>query len=95
MPLAAGQLTDIYAHGRPVDPEGADVGVGSEGELCLAGDGVMSGYWGRPEETANAFHVDDAGTRWYRTGDVVRRDDAGLLRFLGDVDAGAFQPAAG
>ncbi len=84
-PLPIGIACPHYRD-RIVDPEGGDLPAGAEGELCLAGDGVMAGYWGRPEETAKAFHVDGSGTRWYRTGDVVRRDEAGLLRFLGRRD---------
>lgn len=84
-PLPIGAACPHYRD-RILDPEGRDVSPGGDGELCLAGDGVMAAYWGRPEETAKAFHVDAAGTRWYRTGDVVRRDDAGLLRFLGRRD---------
>jgi acyl-coenzyme A synthetase/AMP-(fatty) acid ligase len=46
----------------------------------------MRGYWNLPEQTARAFFVDAAGTRWYRTGDVVRTDDAGDFVFLGRRD---------
>jgi amino acid adenylation domain-containing protein len=48
---------------RPVAP-------GAEGELCIAGSNVMSGYWNLPENDARAF-VQHDGERWYRTGDVV------------------------
>lgn len=64
----------VCAHlrGRVVDDRGHDVPVGEEGELCIAGRGVMQGYWALPEQSARAFlSVDGDGERWYRTGDVV------------------------
>ncbi|MEO4037830.1 long-chain fatty acid--CoA ligase [Micrococcus antarcticus] len=45
------------------------------GELRIRGEGVMAGYWGRPEDSAAAF--DDEG--WFRTGDLARRDEAGYV----------------
>jgi acyl-coenzyme A synthetase/AMP-(fatty) acid ligase len=57
-----------------------------EGELLIATPAMMRGYWGRPDLDARGFHDDAAGTRWYRTGDVVRRDADGLLHFLGRRD---------
>jgi acyl-coenzyme A synthetase/AMP-(fatty) acid ligase len=77
----------VCAHlrGRIVDDTGAAV-VEGEGELCIAGPGVMLGYWNLPEQTARAFLVDEDGTRWYRTGDIVVPDDAGDLLFVGRRD---------
>jgi amino acid adenylation domain-containing protein len=63
----------VCAHyrGRVVDPLGRDVPFGQEGELVIAGPGVMSGYWSLPEQNAAAFLEDGRGERWYRTGDLV------------------------
>lgn len=63
----------VCAHyrGRVIDETGADVAFGDEGELIIAGPGVMSGYWNLPEQNAAAFIDDGAGQRWYRTGDLV------------------------
>ena len=72
--------------GRVVDPDGADVAVGAEGELCIAGDGVMQGYWNLKDRTAAAFLVDGAGRRWYRTGDLVVDDGTGSYTFVGRRD---------
>jgi amino acid adenylation domain-containing protein len=71
---------------RVTDDAGRDVPQGSEGELCIAGRGVMQGYWALPERTAQGFWKDDAGTRWYRTGDVVTEADDGCYTYLGRRD---------
>ena len=52
----------------------------------IAGPGVMRGYFGQPELTAAAFFVDDDGTRWYRTGDLVSDDGTGCFQFHGRRD---------
>lgn len=44
------------------------------GELVARGGNVTGGYWGKPEETAQAFR-----DGWYYTGDVVRVDECGRL----------------
>ena len=42
---------------------------GRLGEICFGGPSVARGYWNQPEESAQAF-VEEAGTRWLRTGDL-------------------------
>jgi acyl-CoA synthetase (AMP-forming)/AMP-acid ligase II len=49
-----------------------------DGELLLATDRVMSGYFDLPEETAAVL---DGG--WYRTGDLAELDDEGYLSIVG------------
>ena len=44
--------------------------VGEIGELAVAGEYVMAGYWRNPEATAAA--VQDG---WFRTGDLARVDE--------------------
>jgi amino acid adenylation domain-containing protein len=69
-----------------LDEQGAALDAGSEGELCITGRGVMHGYWGLPEQTSRAFHLDDAGRRWYRTGDIVVDDGSGCYTYRGRRD---------
>ena len=73
-----------HARSRVIGPDGAEVEPGAEGELCIAGAGVMSGYWNLAERTAEVFLEAD-GQDWYRTGDVVREEE-GELVFLGRRD---------
>jgi amino acid adenylation domain-containing protein len=72
--------------GRTVDENGVDVPRGAEGELIIAGPNVMQGYWNLPEQTARAFILDPAGTRWYRTGDVVVEPPDGEYVYVGRRD---------
>jgi acyl-coenzyme A synthetase/AMP-(fatty) acid ligase len=71
---------------RVVGPDGAALARGEEGELCIAGANVMQAYWNLPEQSARAFIVDPDGTRWYRTGDIVREGEDGVFAFLGRRD---------
>ncbi|MFF9778180.1 amino acid adenylation domain-containing protein [Streptomyces sp. NPDC013978] len=76
-------LTEVDGH-RPPAP-------GEPGELWIGGAGVAQGYWQQPDLTAERFtgHPVRAtgGGRWFRTGDLVRRDEAGRLLFLGRADS--------
>jgi acyl-coenzyme A synthetase/AMP-(fatty) acid ligase len=67
-----------YARVR-LDPDGV------EGELLVAGDSLMAGYWNKPEETGKAF-VEIEGVQYYRTGDRVTEDPDGNLMFVGRMD---------
>jgi long-chain acyl-CoA synthetase len=58
---------------RLADDQGHDVPEGEIGEIALRGPVVMTGYWGRPDATADA--IDDDG--WFKTGDLARRDEDG------------------
>jgi amino acid adenylation domain-containing protein len=70
VPYPIGKVCSHLA-GRVVDEKLREVPSGEEGELCIAGRGVMQGYWALPEQTERGFLVDEDGRRWYRTGDIV------------------------
>lgn len=61
---------NFYVKTRIVDEELNDVPVGMSGELLLAGPMVTPGYWRNEASTSKAI-VDG----WFRTGDVVRKDE--------------------
>lgn len=52
--------------------------LGTAGEIIVRSPSVMSGYWGRPDETA-----DQVREGWLHTGDHGRLDERGCLHFLG------------
>ena len=56
------------------------------GELCLIGDQVTTSYWNNPSKTAEAFGTTDRGKRFYRTGDLCKRDQTGTVLYLGRID---------
>jgi len=64
----------------------AEDGADDVGELCLIGDQVTASYWNNPSKTAEAFGTNEAGQRFYRTGDLCRRDRAGNVLYLGRID---------
>lgn len=68
------------------EPDGTRVPIGQEGELCVAGAGVMQGYWNLPEQTARAFLGGSGGDVWYRTGDIVIEGPDGNYVFMGRRD---------
>ncbi len=82
--------------GRPIanttmyvlDSQNEPVPAGVTGELYIGGDGVASGYWKRPELTAEKFQADPfvPGARIYRTGDLARYDSTGVIHYLGRAD---------
>ena len=69
---------------RQLVPEGVP------GELYLGGTQVARGYLNRPDLTAEKFvpdlFVDEAESRLYKTGDLVRWLPDGNLEFLGRLD---------
>ena len=62
---------------RIVDSNRAAVPPGRIGEIELRG-GFMTGYWGRPEKTAEVI-----GTGWLRTGDLGLIDRDGFVTMRG------------
>lgn len=82
--------------GRPIantrcyvlDGAASPVPIGIVGQLYVAGSGLASGYWGRPELTAASF-VDDPfqpGERMYATGDLARYLPNGELEYRGRLN---------
>ncbi|SDG77154.1 AMP-binding protein [Microbacterium pygmaeum] len=68
--------------GRPL--RGVSVRI-AEGEVRIAGPTLADGYLGDRDTTDIVFVRDDAGTRWYRTGDAGLIEDD-VLRVRGRID---------
>ena len=82
-PIANTKLYVLDGQQQPLPP-------GLAGELYIGGQGVVRGYWNRPELTAERFIPNPfssmPGARLYKTGDLVRFRSDGLLEFLGRTD---------
>lgn len=54
-------------------------------EILLTGPVIFQGYYKNPEATAESVLVDEAGLRWFRTGDAGYVDEDGHLIYLDRV----------
>lgn len=68
-----------------LDDNGRMANAGAEGELVLSGPSVSKGYLNNPEKTDEAF-FEYEGQRAYKTGDLVKIDDTGMLYYHGRTD---------
>lgn len=59
---------------RIVDPQGGDLPAGEIGEILCQSGRLMTGYWHRPEATADAIR-----DGWYHSGDAGYLDEDGYL----------------
>jgi acyl-CoA synthetase (AMP-forming)/AMP-acid ligase II len=67
---------------RLIDEDGVQVGPGVVGEIVGRSAGMMNGYHGRPDKTAEATWTSPEGWRFIRTGDVGRFDEDGFLTLM-------------
>ncbi len=63
---------------RIVDNTGKDVSPGVVGEIVVKGPTLMSGYWNRPELTAETIR-----DGWLYTGDLAHKDEEGYIYLVG------------
>ncbi|OCA76962.1 AMP-dependent synthetase [Chryseobacterium artocarpi] len=59
--------------GKPLP--GVEIRIGESDEIQARGNGIMKGYYNRPEETQKVFTEDG----WFKTGDAGKLDDKGNL----------------
>ncbi|MFS8048029.1 amino acid adenylation domain-containing protein [Rhizobium sp. BR 314] len=71
-----------------LDADLAPVPVGVIGEIHIGGSGLARGYLGQPELTADRFIPDPftPGGRLYKSGDLGRWREDGIVEFAGRVD---------
>jgi acyl-CoA synthetase (AMP-forming)/AMP-acid ligase II len=81
------QRARMKSVGRPVF--GCDIMIASDsgpalpgqsGEVLIRGAHVMSGYWKRPDLTAEVLRND-----WFSTGDLGTIDEAGIVSIIGRI----------
>ena len=70
VPVPSTELS-IRDESRELPPE-------TEGELCVRGPQVMSGYWNMPEETAKTLDAEG----WLHTGDIAKVDADGFVHIV-------------
>ncbi|HKR23341.1 MAG TPA: non-ribosomal peptide synthetase, partial [Pyrinomonadaceae bacterium] len=88
LPSIGAAVTDVTLY--ILDEKLDRVPAGAPGELYVGGDGLARCYVNAPDLTAerflpNPFSTTD-GARMYKTGDLVRVNDDGLLDFIGRAD---------
>jgi fatty-acyl-CoA synthase len=80
-------LRKVGSVGKPVlhtdvcvmDRDHNVLGPNQVGELCIRGGNVTTGYWNRPEATAEAIvEHPDLGGRWLHSGDAAKYDEEGF-----------------
>ncbi|KAH9394833.1 Long-chain-fatty-acid--CoA ligase 4 [Tyrophagus putrescentiae] len=52
------------------------------GEVVVGGENISLGYYKMPQETEEAFFVDEQGTRWFRSGDIAELLPDGNLKII-------------
>jgi len=89
-PTSMGKVVP-FAEILVVGDDGEIARANEEGELVHCGPLVAQGYWRDPVRTARRFRPAPSQSRYGGTavwsGDRVRRDEAGLLHFVGRRDA--------
>lgn len=74
-----GFLEDI----RILDDEGIELPAGQIGEIVAYGPGMMKGYYGRPDLTAETVWVGSDGRTYLRSGDLGYVDEDGFVYVSG------------
>ncbi|WP_175622136.1 AMP-dependent synthetase/ligase [Chryseobacterium schmidteae] len=65
-----------FEHGSCGKPlPGVEIRIGEQDEIQAKGNGIMKGYYNKPEETEKVFTQDG----WFKTGDAGRFDEKGNL----------------
>ena len=78
-PGSAGRAV-LFVETRVVDAAGEDVAPGELGEILYRSPQLCSGYWDKPEATAEAFDGE-----WFHSGDLVRMDADGFVEVVDRV----------
>jgi fatty-acyl-CoA synthase len=70
----------LFVEARVVDEAGKDVPDGERGEIVYRSPQLCEGYWGKPEETAEAFR-----DGWFHSGDLAVCDEDGYFTVVDRV----------
>ncbi|CAI2021917.1 non-ribosomal peptide synthetase [Serratia liquefaciens] len=71
-----------------MDEQGMVLPEGAVGEICIAGPGLSEGYFGQNSSETFVWRTlpDGERRRFYRSGDLGRWNNDGVLTFLGRLD---------
>ena len=95
----SGQPSAMVPIGHPIphasayilNEDGKPVDEGQIGELYIGGNVLALGYLNNTQLTNQVFIPDPyspiPGAKMYKTGDVVKKNDAGVTEFIGRVDS--------
>ncbi|OPY78732.1 MAG: Long-chain-fatty-acid--CoA ligase [Syntrophorhabdus sp. PtaU1.Bin058] len=75
--LASAGRASIHMRIKIVDEQDNELPADEAGELCVRGEGVMKGYWNKPEESAWSLRGG-----WQHTGDICKTDKDGYLYYV-------------
>lgn len=70
----------LFVEAKVVDEDGADVPDGTAGEVVFRSPQLCSGYWDKPQESAEAFR-----DGWFHSGDLAVRDAEGYFTVVDRV----------
>ncbi|WP_030798759.1 acyl-CoA synthetase [Streptomyces sp. NRRL S-337] len=70
----------LFVEARVVDESGREVPDGTPGEVVYRSPQLCTGYWDKPEETAEAFR-----DGWFHSGDLAVRDPEGYFTVVDRV----------
>ncbi|MCB5910585.1 fatty acyl-CoA synthetase [Streptomyces pinistramenti] len=70
----------LFVEARVVDETGAEVPDGERGEIVYRSPQLCTGYWDKPQETAEAFR-----NGWFHSGDLAVRDAEGYFTVVDRV----------
>jgi acyl-CoA synthetase (AMP-forming)/AMP-acid ligase II len=84
------QLLKIGSVGKPrlggdiriIDVDGQELPRGEAGEIVGSSISMMTGYYGDPERTREAFWRDSRGRLFLKTGDIGKLDEGGYLYII-------------
>ncbi|WP_144109533.1 non-ribosomal peptide synthetase [Paraburkholderia sp. BCC1886] len=85
-PIGGPRASRVY---RILDLDGEPAPQHGIGELCIGGEALARGYYGRPSQSAERFVPDPSGApgaRLYRTGDLCRWLPDGSVAYVGRLD---------
>lgn len=71
---------------RIVNENNEDVMDGERGELIVEGDQIFKGYWNNDEKTTQAFYGDAENKQWYKTGDIVVKNEYKNIVYINRKD---------